>query len=153
MSITIPDDGYCEATDVQALNTHRPTYATTTKPTLAQVEGFITNVAAELNAVISGRGYTTPIDDTEALKVLKQYNSCGAAAMAEEAATSVSAGRSEHTDSLWEKYQDGLKLIKTGAVKLGAEATSEGRQTPQGEFNLDADGNEHDPVFERDMDF
>ncbi len=69
---------YCAATDVQARNPHRDTYATTTKPTLVQVTEFIQQIAAHLRAVATDAGYDVDnfheTSDTVALAITAGSN-------------------------------------------------------------------------------
>ena len=59
-------------------------FTTTTKPTLAQVEELIDDVASLMNAELRAAGYTVPVansgDDVEAFAWLRAANSAGAAA-------------------------------------------------------------------------
>jgi len=64
---------FCIVSDIQALNQHRQTYATTTKPTLVQVNKFIDEIASRLRAIVSSCGYD--------LSNLYDYNSTVADAL------------------------------------------------------------------------
>jgi len=81
---------YCAATDVQVLlNTVSGTgitLSTTSKPTLAQAEGLIDQVAAEVNSVLKAQGYGVPVTGTNDIYMLKRYVSQKAAAMTYHAA-------------------------------------------------------------------
>ena len=60
MAITIPVDGYCEASDVQALSSLWSFSATST-PTTTQVETWIKQIKAEIDAMLFRIGYLTPV--------------------------------------------------------------------------------------------
>jgi len=69
---------FCEIGDVQALNSHRPTYATTSKPTLIQIEGFVDEIAAKLRSVCDEAGYDVTnfheVSDIVALAIVAGSN-------------------------------------------------------------------------------
>jgi len=81
---------YAAATDVQMLletvSGTGLTLSTASKPTLAQAEGFIDQVAAEVNAVLKAAGYSVPVTGPNDLYMLKRYVSQKAAAMTYHAA-------------------------------------------------------------------
>jgi len=60
------------------------TFTTGTSPTLAEVEGFIDNVADELNAILGANSYTNPVvqaTDSKAYGLLILANTVGACAL------------------------------------------------------------------------
>ena len=59
MAITLSLDGYCEATDVAA-ELQQLTISTTSEPTTAQVEAFITEEFALIGGMLIGSNYTHP---------------------------------------------------------------------------------------------
>jgi len=48
---------FCVIGDVQAYNQHAPTYGSSTKPTSAQIEKWILDIAASLRAIMGSSGY------------------------------------------------------------------------------------------------
>lgn len=76
---------YAAVADVQALlNTSSGTgltIGTGSVPTTAQVEGFLDQVAAEINSVLAGIGYSVPVSGTNDIYLLKRYVSQKTAAM------------------------------------------------------------------------
>lgn len=161
MAITLGTDGYCAATDVQSKL--QRTYSTTSKPTTAQVEGFITSAFHRINGILDARGYATPIPTTKtvASAILKEINLLGASAQAEEAANAIAmAGNiSNLAVSLREQYEAEIKRLSKGetslvdATETDATPAQADEQTPSGSFNLDDDGAERDPTFTRTMKF
>jgi len=75
---------YCAVDDVQALlNSASGTGLTIgagSVPTTTQVEGFIDQVAAEVDSVLTGAGYTVPVTGTNDIAMLKRYVAQKAAA-------------------------------------------------------------------------
>jgi len=72
MAITIPVTGYCVIADVEAKLQHPKDLTSSTTPTEAQAEAWITEVFDEINAMLSRAGYHVPMTITRA-----QYNSTG----------------------------------------------------------------------------
>lgn len=78
--------GYCSVDDVEALNAQQvgsAGYTTTTNPTAVQVQGFVDQVYAQINAVLASAGIIVPVTANDYLKML---NAIGAAAWAIAAA-------------------------------------------------------------------
>lgn len=113
---------YCTSSDVQALNPRR-TYDSNSTPTLTQVDGYITQIAGEIDTVLQGRAFTTPVaTPTEFVTWLKQLNALGAAALAERAMFPEAQGMLGGTAASaqhWKQYQDGLHFLRTGNLPTG----------------------------------
>lgn len=60
MAITLSTDGYCVLADVQA-EIQQFTISANSKPSDTRVEGFITQDFAEINGMLRGAGYATPV--------------------------------------------------------------------------------------------
>lgn len=75
---------YCTAADIEAMNAQRKqTFGAATTPTLTQVNDFIDEIAAEIDAILSAAGASVPV--SPASDYLKLINKMGAAAMVEAA--------------------------------------------------------------------
>ena len=61
MSVTVPKDSYAEVSDVEARMQSRVTFSTSTVPTLAQVEAYLTDTFHEINAMLRRAGYFVPM--------------------------------------------------------------------------------------------
>lgn len=85
-----PVTQYAAVADVQTLlNTASGTGLTigaASVPTTTQVEGFLDQVAADVNAALAAIGYAVPVTGTNDLYLLKRYVSQKAAAMTFHAA-------------------------------------------------------------------
>jgi hypothetical protein len=135
---------------------HR-TFNTSSRPTLAQAEQMIRDVADEINASLRSLGYTPcPIADAEGVKLLRVYNAYGAAALILDGSYSADGEGSALGERLYQRYQDALAKLRRGEVVPGEASRASGRpvrpgeHTPKGAFSLDSQGQERDPAFERD---
>jgi hypothetical protein len=72
---------YCAAVDVQA-EIQTTAFTTTTKPTLAQVEAFCSEVSADMDAKFQAIGAVLPFDNTEVLAWCKLTATFGVCARA-----------------------------------------------------------------------
>lgn len=80
-----PVTQYAAVTDVQTLlnlnSGSGVTIGSASVPTTTQVEGFLDQVAAEINSVLVGIGYTVPVTGANDIFMLKRFVSQKAAAM------------------------------------------------------------------------
>ena len=112
---------YAALADVQAINPKR-TYGASTTPTTTQVAGFIDDIAAEIDSLLSARGLATPVTEPASfLAHLTHVNAVGAAARAEfamfpEAAESPAG--SPQGDRLWGQYQEYLRALRKDALPV-----------------------------------
>lgn len=108
---------YATIVDVHQLNTGRPTYTASSKPTASQVIDFLEQSAAKIDAVLRSRGYAIPVATTatSALKLLEGCNAAGAHALVEQGAQS--SDRREAAMKLW---QDCLVMLREGELELDA---------------------------------
>ena len=115
--------GYATVMDVHQLNTGRPTYTASSKPTASQVIDFLEQSAAKIDAVLRGRGYALPVATgaTSALKLLEGCNAAGAHALVEQGAQS-----SDRRESAMKLWQDCLTMLREGELELdsGSDAAS-----------------------------
>ncbi len=115
---------YCTITEIQALNPKR-TYGALTTPTQTQVETFIDQIGAEIDTILEGRGYTTPV--TALSTTTAFYNfivalcARGASALAEQAMFPEAGGQmsTPAAQILWKQYQEGLKFLREGQLSVG----------------------------------
>lgn len=121
---------YCTVENVQAVmqtmfsrNSGYPTYE--------DVEGFVDNVAADIDGVLQSAGYTTPITATRAVALLKKYNELGAACQSYHAAYRTDDILPPHAEYWCQEYRDFLSRIRRGEQQLPGV-------TPEGDI---------DPVF------
>lgn len=102
---------YCTLAQVQALNAQRTPYAHDTIPTRAQVTGYMSAVAAEIDTALSANGVTTPVTTPAAfLEMITELNAVGAAAKAEQAGYPDS-GEGSNAQRLYDAYQKGLDRL------------------------------------------
>jgi hypothetical protein len=144
---------YCTITDVRGLNPKR-TYSTTTTPTQAQVEQYITDIAAEIDNAIQSQGYTVPVTSpANFVAVLKMLNARGAAAQAEIAMFPESGpGSTPHGAQLLSLYRDGLKALRSGEIP--EEITGQTGANVASYYTESADKDSYDgPVFKKSSEF
>lgn len=136
-------------------------FTATTTPTVTEVEGFLDEIAAELNVRLNNSGYTVPVavgDDAIPHAYLVYANVMGASVLVldslpSEASSTIEAegvpqGRKQHFQ---QAYLAALKLIDD--EKLGATRASGGSRL--GDLTIgsstDSDGNVTKPFFTRAM--
>ena len=158
--MTVGANSYGTAADVAALSdvyTISNAYTTATIPTLAQVEGWIDQVSAIMNASLAAQGFTIPVSQADSVLAIKSYvvqavtdlahaaNSAGRffSDRALQAGTSpMAAVRKEILDWVL-TFADGLEAL--GAARSGDTATGD-----IGFKGTDANGNETFPIFQRE---
>jgi hypothetical protein len=99
---------YCVITDVQEKMQHIPAFTVSTKPTLAQVTGWIDQVSAGMDAFFSALGILTPVTNATKLTVLKPICVNGVAA---EVYRSLEM-ENERADMHQRLYDNALKQIE-----------------------------------------
>ncbi len=127
-----------------------------TRPTRQDVEGFIADIAAELDAIIAGHGLSVPVTNATAVAALKGYNATGAASVAANAMFPGQAGADDkaYGAELWGQYKDALKRLedpKHAIIALLQEAA--GSSGPESNYTRDTSAAGVDPVFTRDKSF
>lgn len=119
---------YAAIADVRAINPKR-TYDASSTPTATQVEGFIDDIAAEIDVILAGRGLTTPITEpADFLAHLVHVNAVGAAARAEFAMfpeADESPAGSPQGSRLWGQYQEYLRALRKEPLPTTHEADLE----------------------------
>lgn len=150
--------GYCAVVDVQALT--GKTYSVNSKPSSTEVDSFIEKRARIIDGILKARGYIVPVLEsaTQATEIVKDLNALGAAVLAENAMPGVQQA-SPRAAAWREEWRETLRLLERGKLDLIDATTtdqtqlSQCAQSPDGQFNLDSDGNEKGPVFSRDTVF
>lgn len=122
---------YADGDDVQALYNVmggvEVTFGPATKPTLAQVEGWLDQLAAEVDSILTARGYSTiPASGTNDKLMIGRYVSQKAAAVAFHAG----AMWDDTPDKvkLWEdEWRDFLKALEDGKRRLIDQTSARAR--------------------------
>ncbi len=103
-------------------------FTTTTKPTLAEVEGFLDQQSAKLNAWLAGCQYVIPVAQADAKLVLDEYANFGAAGLAELTLRNAGfkkAGENDRADTFLALFKEAQAFICSGALAaLGAPQTT-----------------------------
>lgn len=134
--------GYCTFDDVQTFLS-KITFSSTSKPSIEDVELFITDIAGHIAGVLSNEGFATTQTDAEALKSLKLINMYGAGALAEKAAFP----GSDSWAATWRMFQDGLKQIRKSEIpNLALQAGASSIALPSSLYTVEPSAC-HDPVF------
>lgn len=105
----MPATPYATLEQVRALNTGR-TIGATSKPSATQVQNFLSNAAAIIDAKLRSEGYALPVPTgaTSALEVLEYANAAGGHYFTEEAAPT-----SEKLKSAKEMWESALKMLSS----------------------------------------
>lgn len=158
--MTVGANSYGAATDVAALTelyTSSGSYTTGTIPTLAQVESWIDQVSAIMNAALAGSGFVVPLTQADSVLAVKSYviqaavDLCHAANSAGRFFTDQALQRGVNPMSAIRK--EILDWVETFADGLDALGASRSSTTGAGEIGFrDADegGDETHPIFQRD---
>jgi hypothetical protein len=134
-------------------------FTPTTRPTLAQAETFIDDVASNQNALLQAMGYTAPIveaDDPFAFEATRTANTAGACVMVMNVFP-IAAYNPDNPDplrnrisgyikewDLWVEAVEGNKLVAARrTTKTGLFMVGSARDRESGELKL--------PTFRRDM--
>jgi len=153
---------YCARTDVE-MKTRRwmPTgFTTTTKPKAADVEQFVTDIAAEIDAILAADGITVPVTNATAVAYLKHLNVLGAAALTADVLFPQATGEGETpAGAKFEKrYQDGLARLESGdnpVALILSQAADTGGRAPISHYTEMSSSDQEltEPHFTRDMEF
>jgi hypothetical protein len=116
---------YATVTDVENLNPQRGRYDVKTVPTRQQVEGYLEQIAAEIDSVLAAQGLSTPVSAPATfLTFITRLNALGAAAQAELGAfpeAEGSLGGSFSGARYQRMYEAGLaRLVKGEAIPPAA---------------------------------
>lgn len=131
--MAIASDSYGSVDGVAAyvahlLPTTLTTFSSTTRPTLTQVEGFLDQQSAKLNAWLAMAGYTVPVSAAAAVRVLANFANLGAAGLCEltqRAAGTEAEGTNTRENKFLAEFDKARAFIESGALAaLGAPLTS-----------------------------
>lgn len=104
---------------VARLTTDGGSFTASTRPTLAQVEGFLDQQSAVLNGWIAQAGYNVPITQSDAALILARYANIGAAGLVEltqAAAGYASDGEDSRENRFLSEFARAEAWIKSGAL-------------------------------------
>lgn len=119
---------YCVVADVEAsIASRKLTFSVSTVPTLAQVQGFIDECAAEIDAVLVSKGISVPVTTTTYLKLM---NTLGAAGLT-EGALNIDGTNEVNSNRDWryKKYESMLADLKANPEISGATVVSCGSRS------------------------
>jgi hypothetical protein len=110
------DAAYATVDDVVRLAQGR-TFNASSKPAIGDVQDWLALTAAELDGILRGQGYSTPIPPTAtaAHALLAHYNAQGAACFVERAAPT--ASRQKDACQMWQSIK---KALMAGEIELDA---------------------------------
>jgi hypothetical protein len=112
------------------LPTSKTTFDATTRPTITQVEAFLDQQSAKLNAWLAMSGYSTPVTAVGAVTVLSNFANLGAAGLCEltQRAAGVEAeGTNQRENKFLAEFKEAEAFITTGALAaLGAGRVNAG---------------------------
>lgn len=113
---------YAGATHVLAIDAARGTYTASSIPNLGQVNVFIDQTAAELDGLLAGRGYVTPVTGgTQALLWLQEANAVGANAYVNRSAQV--SPKDDRSWAMWQEMKKALEAMDLDAPKDLSGAT------------------------------
>ena len=110
-------DGEAYATASQVAGRDRGfTFTATSKPSIGDLDDFLTQSAAELDGILRARGYQLPIPTTatQALELLQSYNITGAIALMQLSAPT-GGGKRDDALKLWAQCK---RMLASGEVML-----------------------------------
>lgn len=157
--MAVAANSYGAASDVSALTELyciSGAYTTATIPTLAQVEGWIDQVSAVMNAALAAQGFAIPITNTDSVLAIKSFI---IQAVVDLAHAANSAGR-YFTDaaltrgdspmvSIRREIMSWVEMFADGLGALGATRTGTTGAGEIGFRGTDNAGNDTSPIFQR----
>jgi hypothetical protein len=109
---------YADVNNVQPyLTPYGLTIGAGSKPTTTEVEGFLDQAAAEIDAALKTRGYSTPATDATDILFLRMYTSFKATVMS----YSAGFGADDFPDGIQQMaddYERFLEDVQDGSIKL-----------------------------------
>jgi hypothetical protein len=118
---------YATASDVHQLHTGRPTFTGSSRPSLAEVNRFLTLTAAEIDGILRARNYVVPVPTTatSAFDLVSHGNALGAHAMVEQGAEI-----SDRRDQAYQLWRDFKRFLESADLALD-DATDSTTGVPQ----------------------
>lgn len=115
---------YCTLNDVKALNSRRvDVYTSSTNPSQSQVESFCDWISADIDAVLTVCGITTPIASPS--DYLRLTAAMGAAGLAESAITMNGAeGAADPRNFRWTEYKSRLEVLRANPALSGGSSAN-----------------------------
>lgn len=151
MAILVPSESYCKWEDVKGDKLPHRTLTADSRPTITKAEDIIKRTADQLNAILRGLGYSTPLTTAGDINLMKEIQMLGSAYKIESAALAQLPNPNfALLDRLKEDWEDELKRLQDGEyVFEGAGAPP----TAEMEGNADlADGGDNDePLFKKEL--
>lgn len=152
-------NSYGHPDDIAALTprwaTSSAIFDSTTRPTLGQVQNWVNQVSAMVNAILSQYGFTIPVTQTDAVEMLNLFVNEEVAAMVEGVngsgrfgPTTKAPGKRGRFAVITEDIIGFIEAIATGLEQMGVSRTytfAEGA----GYRGTDEDGNDIAPLFQR----
>ena len=133
------------------------TFSSSTVPTTTQVEGFIDDIASELNAELDNMGYTVPVTEAafpHTFQYLKMVNEKGASADVMDAtghSTTIGPQGQEVSSGRYQEYRSAvfhaIKKIRKNQLKAARTVGTLGNV--KAGARLDSDSNIKKPSFKR----
>lgn len=153
-------NSYGTPADVAALTelyTASGVYSTATIPTLAQVEGWINQISALINAALAGQGFTIPITQPDSRLAIASYVAQAASDLAHASNnagrfftdTALSRGVSPMA-AIRKEILDWVETFSDGLSALGADRTSTTGAGEIGYRDSNEAGDATFPIFQRD---
>lgn len=118
---------------VRRLTNSGATFDTSTRPTLVEIEAFIDQCSDVLNGWLAAAGYTIPVTQADAARVLARYANIGAAGHAE---LSLRAGgynaddENRRENKFLDMFMQAEAYINSGALAALGAATSSDNPPP-----------------------
>lgn len=144
---------YATVEQVEQHNAQRQLYSGSTRPSRPQVEAFLADGAAEINAILSAQGLATPVTTpADFLAYVTRLNALYAAALAEQAAFPEADGDLGGSGSgarYWRMWESGKRDLISGASIPPAAGTAGARvrAATYGTDNRDSSGDVPAPAF------
>lgn len=135
---------YCSVLDVQARTANRPVTASSL-PSIAQVQQFVIDAAAEINAILVNKGYLIPIvsaSNPDAFALLHSANVTGGWAMME-----LASPQSINKDAAAKAWEAAKMMLSDQKFVLNAPMDQQ-RGEPRGPWvTTQPTGETYDPMF------
>jgi hypothetical protein len=119
---------YCTVADVEKAMQRKFSH-NSGFPRYDDVQEYIDGVAANLNGILQAMGYTVPVTATDAVALLKRYNTFGAACQAYHAGYRTEDILPPHAEYWCNQYSEFIARLEEGAQQLPG-LTPEGPDDP-----------------------